>query len=190
MALVAVSALAVVPATASAATITRNLSYSQVSGDSSTPVSHVESWDVTVQYDCSTNTFSGSGGRMDFYTYGPGHEFHHEILSPLSADATIAGTAIPGVSITLSVANLPRIGSFGLTVPFFFDSGYLYYYYDGTYEVTLDGNCRRFPAVTSADQCKGDGWKAVSSADDITFKNQGDCVSYVVTKGKNKPAGS
>jgi hypothetical protein len=38
---------------------------------------------------------------------------------------------------------------------------------------------------TSADQCKKDGWKSYGA-----FKNQGDCVSYVATKGKNKPAGS
>jgi hypothetical protein len=38
---------------------------------------------------------------------------------------------------------------------------------------------------TSADQCQKDGWKSYGA-----FKNQGDCVSYVATKGKNKPAGS
>ena len=37
---------------------------------------------------------------------------------------------------------------------------------------------------TSADQCKKEGWKSYGA-----FKNQGDCVSYVATKGKNKPAG-
>lgn len=38
---------------------------------------------------------------------------------------------------------------------------------------------------TTGDQCKQNGWKAYG-----VFKNQGDCVSYVATKGKNKPAGS
>jgi hypothetical protein len=36
----------------------------------------------------------------------------------------------------------------------------------------------------TADQCKKDGWKAFG-----IFKNQGDCVSFVATKGKNQPAG-
>ena len=37
---------------------------------------------------------------------------------------------------------------------------------------------------TSADQCKKDGWRPTAC-----FKNQGDCVSFVATKGKNKPKG-
>ena len=38
---------------------------------------------------------------------------------------------------------------------------------------------------TSKDQCKGDGWKSYGT----TFKNQGDCVSYVATHGKNQANG-
>ena len=38
-------------------------------------------------------------------------------------------------------------------------------------------------APTSADQCKNGGWKSYG-----VFKNQGDCVSFVVTHGKNAPA--
>jgi hypothetical protein len=42
------------------------------------------------------------------------------------------------------------------------------------------------PALpTSKDQCKKDGWKTYG-----VFKNQGDCVSFVATKGKNGPSGS
>lgn len=37
---------------------------------------------------------------------------------------------------------------------------------------------------TSKDDCKKDGWKNFG-----TFKNQGDCVSFVATGGKNLPAG-
>jgi len=39
--------------------------------------------------------------------------------------------------------------------------------------------------LTNSDQCKNDGWKSYGS----TFKNQGDCVSYVATQGKNQPSG-
>jgi hypothetical protein len=41
-------------------------------------------------------------------------------------------------------------------------------------------------APTSADQCKKNGWKSFTG---LAFKNQGDCVSYVATHGKNPPSG-
>ena len=37
---------------------------------------------------------------------------------------------------------------------------------------------------TSKDQCKNDGWKTYG-----IFKNQGDCVSFVATNGRNLPSG-
>jgi hypothetical protein len=40
-------------------------------------------------------------------------------------------------------------------------------------------------APTDKDQCKKDGWKNYGT----TFKNQGDCVSFVATHGKNQPSG-
>lgn len=39
-------------------------------------------------------------------------------------------------------------------------------------------------APTNKDQCKNDGWKEYG-----VFKNQGDCVSFVATKGTNLPSG-
>jgi hypothetical protein len=45
---------------------------------------------------------------------------------------------------------------------------------------------RDAPALpTSKDQCKNGGWQ-----DFGIFKNQGDCVSFVETGGKNPPDGS
>ena len=41
------------------------------------------------------------------------------------------------------------------------------------------------PRPTSKDQCKNGGWQNYGT----TFKNQGDCVSFVVTGGRNEPAG-
>lgn len=46
--------------------------------------------------------------------------------------------------------------------------------------VVVDG--RTLP--TSKDQCKKGGWQSYG-----VFKNQGDCVSFVATGGKNPPAG-
>jgi hypothetical protein len=40
---------------------------------------------------------------------------------------------------------------------------------------------------TSKDQCKNGGWKTFTNP---AFKNQGDCVSFVATEGKNSPSGS
>jgi hypothetical protein len=41
------------------------------------------------------------------------------------------------------------------------------------------------PLPATKDQCKNGGWKTFG-----VFKNQGDCVSFVATKGKNPPANS
>jgi hypothetical protein len=42
----------------------------------------------------------------------------------------------------------------------------------------------RPPLPTSKDQCKNGGWRNFPG-----FKNQGDCVSFVATGGKNQPSG-
>jgi hypothetical protein len=39
------------------------------------------------------------------------------------------------------------------------------------------------PFPTSKEQYKNGGWRSFGS----TFKNQGDCVSFVATRGKNPP---
>jgi len=41
------------------------------------------------------------------------------------------------------------------------------------------------PAPTSKAECKNGGWQTYADAGGNPFKNQGDCVSYVVTGGKN-----
>lgn len=38
-----------------------------------------------------------------------------------------------------------------------------------------------YHVATSKDACKDDGWRSVTRADGTSFKNQGDCVSYVNT---------
>jgi hypothetical protein len=45
------------------------------------------------------------------------------------------------------------------------------------------------PTPTSKDQCKSGGWRNYADANGTPFKNQGDCVSYVATGGKNKANG-
>ena len=60
--------------------------------------------------------------------------------------------------------------------------------------VTVNGDT--YPVVTAVtpptdkDQCKDGGWRTFKDADGSPlFKNQGDCVSFVATGGKNPPAG-
>ena len=50
-------------------------------------------------------------------------------------------------------------------------------------DVTLRGTWLFEGSVASKDACKNDGWK-----DFAVFKNQGDCVSFVATEGKNQPS--
>jgi hypothetical protein len=48
----------------------------------------------------------------------------------------------------------------------------------------------KLPVATSSGQCKQGGWQYVTDDLGNLFKNQGDCVSYVATKGTNKAAGA
>lgn len=43
---------------------------------------------------------------------------------------------------------------------------------------SLNSACIGGNVATNKDQCKNDGWKTRVRADNTTFKNQGDCVSY------------
>jgi hypothetical protein len=52
----------------------------------------------------------------------------------------------------------------------------------------LTGTVTVDTVATSKDQCMDDGWKAVTDQNGEPFKNEGDCVSYVATGGRN-PAG-
>jgi hypothetical protein len=41
------------------------------------------------------------------------------------------------------------------------------------------------PVPTTAKQCKGGGWQNLTDTTGTSFKNQGDCVSFVATQGAN-----
>jgi hypothetical protein len=51
---------------------------------------------------------------------------------------------------------------------------------------TLDESANLVTLPTSKGQCKNGGWHKFGT----TFKNQGDCVSFVATGGTNPPSGS
>lgn len=46
-------------------------------------------------------------------------------------------------------------------------------------------NFEPYAVATDKDACKNGGWTGLSDATGNSFKNQGDCVSYVATNGKN-----
>ena len=48
------------------------------------------------------------------------------------------------------------------------------------------GNCS---TPLNKDQCKSGGWMGLTDASGASFKNQGDCVSYIATGGHNSAAG-
>jgi hypothetical protein len=53
----------------------------------------------------------------------------------------------------------------------------------GTLQQSLSVNCEQ-QLPTRKEDCKNGGWKRYG-----VFRNQGDCVSYVATGGKNPPSG-
>jgi hypothetical protein len=61
------------------------------------------------------------------------------------------------------------------------DNGFLFGFSgnSGTQELVI--TCGALPRQTA--QCKNGGWRSFG-----VFKNQGDCVSFVATGGKNPPA--
>jgi hypothetical protein len=60
--------------------------------------------------------------------------------------------------------------------------GFLFGFSGGSGVQELLVDCQALP--TSKDECKSGGWRTYG-----VFKNQGDCVSFVATGGKNPPAG-
>jgi hypothetical protein len=56
----------------------------------------------------------------------------------------------------------------------------------GVGDTTTVYNFDPYEAAIDKDQCKQGGWQNVTEADGTPFKNQGDCVSYVATGGKNE----
>jgi hypothetical protein len=51
--------------------------------------------------------------------------------------------------------------------------------------VSLNGVEISTVPVPTKDDCKNGGWQKMTDANGNTFKNQGDCVSYFATDGKN-----
>jgi hypothetical protein len=57
---------------------------------------------------------------------------------------------------------------------------------NGTVAIKITATAPLVGPPTNKDQCKSDGWKSFNNP---AFKNQGDCVSFVATGGKNPGKG-
>ncbi len=53
----------------------------------------------------------------------------------------------------------------------------------------VDGKVYNYDQPADKDECKKGGWMNLIDADGNSFKNQGDCVSYVATGGRNPANG-
>jgi hypothetical protein len=89
------------------------------------------------------------------------------------------GVIGPGGPFTTDAKGDFSIGPFGSEVPGAFTV--TVDWAAGTLTQSRDVNCA-LPASTH--ECNNGGWRTYG-----VFKNQGDCVSFVETKGKNQPSG-
>jgi hypothetical protein len=113
----------------------------------------------------------GTGTTFGRYTVHPG-EFTEVLSFPLNSAGIAAANAARGGFFSVG-------GSVAEDGFFIFGAGGA----AGTQQLVL--TCVAAPATKN--ECKNGGWK---NFPDLGFKNQGDCVSYVATHGKNPPAGS
>lgn len=56
--------------------------------------------------------------------------------------------------------------------------------------VEINADTVTFDQPQNKDECKKGGWESLTDADGNSFKNQGDCVSYVATGGRNPGSGN
>lgn len=118
----------------------------------------------------TTTSVAFAGGATAIYT---GSAF----TATASVDPTAAGSATIAYSGECTLA-----GTCTATATFAGSSNYL----GSTATASL---VIKYPVAATSGQCKNGGWQFL--VDDLgnRFKNQGDCVSYVATKGRNKGAG-
>ncbi len=119
---------------------------------------------------------NGNGG----YPVTGGDTFHWNITSGTLTDNDFSLTAIYDVGANGTIMHIfGTIASDG-TMSGTWDDNYAGSTRTGTWNSGLT-HANLFE-LTSKDECKKDLWKSFG-----IFKNQGDCVSFVATKGKNQP---
>ena len=116
-------------------------------------------------YSNSTNVI-GPTSLVDATQLGNGYETWSAFQTQHSSDA------VTGIQLVVD----------GFTTP------YITAQFDNT-TINTTTYTYEIPQPQSKDDCKNDGWRSLQDSNGNSFKNQGDCVSYVATHGKNKANG-
>lgn len=114
------------------------------------------------------------------FTYQPSIQIDGQTNETVCDSCTGSAVAIPDPSLD---GTLP--GSGGITFAIDQASHIWSTNYSTIYDITYDNSLPKIP--TTKDECKKGGWKNFTNP---SFKNQGDCVSFVSTHGKNPPSGN
>ena len=125
---------------------------------------------------------SGSGENMaGFIAYFSGGFRVNSTIAPSGARVAVVvlGEVTPGTPI-VGTARLPA----GATITAQVGSGPQQTVTNGRF--TLSTSTGIGAGLTSKGQCRHGGWKSFGTM----FRNQGDCMSFVATGGKNPPSGS
>jgi hypothetical protein len=105
-----------------------------------------------------------NGTVVGSFTVSPG------FTGPLTLDVSFPPILGPTYAVTIRVTNIVPGGAGSHSLA-----------YAGSFAHSIE--LAFFP--TTKQQCKKGGWRSFGF-----FKNQGDCVSFVATGGKNQPAGA
>lgn len=159
------------------------------------PAQMTYSLQSTAAYSTQTWTFSttASGGpRTLRYDY-KGFHAYYQVRVFLTSFVTHEGTTTTAPLVNAGPVNCctPPSGGFEYkgSTTLQVQSGDTYGFQLGgsndDSNDTLSGTFTVTTVATDKGQCDDDGWRSVSDANGTPFKNQGDCVSYVSTGGKN-----
>jgi hypothetical protein len=149
---------------------------------------HTLSFDV--YYENRAGLFA-SPASLDFNVF-PNQQYRIDVLRPSAPATSVAAGDVlaslfqtdPGDPFSLAPTSISAdLSSFaGTTVRIRFAEVDNQGFFQASVDRVAISSRRLLP--TSKDQCKNGGWRTFG-----VFKNQGDCVSFVATKGKNQPAG-
>lgn len=163
------------------------------------PLSSITSLDAAYQMttgDCNVGSprfsISLSSGAHIFAYFGDAPDYHcgsspqsqSNLLNPYVDTGQLpGGTFYDTWSHALTLAGSQTISDLAIVV----DGGWSSTQVAEIFSASVNSTTYNFAAPTSKAQCKHGGWQSFMNPG--TFKNQGDCVSYVATNGKNGPNG-
>jgi hypothetical protein len=128
----------------------------------------------------ATGTWDTCGGGC---RTGPdGFPFFDALTDPTAAAGSLIGSLDGGAS-WFAIGSGPTTVT-GPGTLLLADNDYPWGYYDESGSLSVTITLLAPPMPSDASQCKKNGWQSYG-----VFKNQGDCVSYVATHGRNQPAG-